>query len=145
MNPEDSHRYDDILSLPHPMETYRPRMPVSSRAAQFAPFAALTGHNDAIKETARFTSARALLDEDAKSALDYKLQHIFSCAASHPGVQVTYFEPDTQKDGGAYVTTRGTVKKFDLYAGFLILQDGRYISIAEIAAIESDCLTGSAE
>ena len=111
----DSHRYDDIIHLPHHVSTAHPPMPAADRAAQFSPFAALTGHEAAIRETARLTDERAELDENAKAVLDEKLRMIQEMLPAHPEITVTYFQPDAKKSGGAYVSVTGRVKKLDLY------------------------------
>lgn len=129
--------YADILDAarPEPVPAH-PRMPVRSRAAQFAPFAALTGHDDAIRETARLTVARIELDEGEQAVLDSKLQLLRRHLAEQPAVRVTYFQPDARKAGGAYLTAAGAAKKLDAHAGLLILQDGTRIPVAEIVQID---------
>lgn len=129
--------YADILDAarPEPVPAH-PRMPVRSRAAQFAPFAALTGHDDAIRETARLTDARIELDEGEQAVLDSKLQLLRRHLPEQPAVQVTYFQPDARKAGGAYLTAAGAAKKLDAHAGLLILQDGTRIPVAEIVQID---------
>lgn len=99
----DPHRYDDMLHLPHPTSQKHPRMPISDRAAQFSPFAALTGHEAAVKETARLTDQKIELDESKKAILDAKLQMIVEQIKSQPIVTITYFVPDEKKAGGAYL------------------------------------------
>ncbi len=136
----DPHKYDDMLLLPHPTVPGHPPMPRSSRAAQFAPFAALTGHSDAIRETARLTDTRPVLDEGRKAALDDRLQQLQACAPLHPTARITYFAPDPAKPGGACRTVTGAVKKLDAYEGLLVLLDGSSIPIADILAVESSCL-----
>ena len=113
-------------------------MPLSvhNRAAQFAPFAALTGHDAAIRETARLTGSRVELDEGEQAALDRRLQRLRSRLSERPVVQITCFRPDERKAGGAYHTTTGTVKKFDTDAGILVLQDGTCLPIADILRVE---------
>jgi len=133
-----SGKYDDILNLPHHVSATRPRMPAADRAAQFAPFAALTGYDAAVKETARLTDAQLELDEYEKEALNDKLRVIDENLESAPEVTITYFLPDGKKAGGAYVTASGTVKKIDEYERFVIMDGGRRIPIDEIAGIESD-------
>ncbi len=135
---EDEHRYDDIIHLPHHVSTAHPPMPVRDRAAQFAPFAALTGHGAAIKETARLTEERIELDESCKMVIDGKLQIIKENLASRPAIMVTYFKPDMKKQGGAYVTRQGSVKKIDEYARLLIMSDGEKIPLEEIVGIEEE-------
>ena len=106
---KDEHRYDDIIDLPHHTSKKHPRMPLLDRAAQFAPFAALTGHEAAIKETARLTEEEIELDENRKELLDLRLQQLQECLAEQPMVTVTYFKPDEKKAGGAYVSVTGVV------------------------------------
>lgn len=134
--------YDDIINLPRHVSKTRPQMPIIDRAAQFAPFAALTGHGAAIKETARLTEKRIELDQYMKEALNDKLQIIADQLKDHPKVTITYFKPDETKDGGAYVTASGRVKKIDTYEGLLVMTDGREIPIEEIIKIELERLDG---
>ena len=128
--------YDDIINLPRHVSKIRPKMPVGNRAAQFAPFAALTGHDVAIKETARLTSKRIELDDNMKEVLDYKLQIIANYLGESFKVKITYFKPDEKKDGGSYVTYYGIVKKIDGYEKNILTTDGVEISIKEIINIE---------
>ena len=126
-----TNKYDDIINLPHPVSRKRQPMPLYDRAAQFAPFAALTGHGEAIHETARLTGQRIELDEYEKEALRGRLQYLCNCVDAwnasgrpveeRPQVEVTYFEPDHLKEGGKYVTVCGTVKKIDQYLRQLVL------------------------
>ena len=129
---EDEHRYDDIIELPHHVSRKHPQMPLMDRAAQFAPFAALTGHEAAIKETARLTEEEIELNEDSKALLDLRLQELLEHLAEQPTVTVTYFCPDERKAGGAYETVTGRVKKVDGYAGELVFTDGRRIGLGTI-------------
>ena len=129
MREEDEHRYDDIIDLPHHVSRKYPQMPLLDRAAQFAPFAALTGHEAAIKETARLTEEEIELDENRKELLDLRLQYLQEHLSESPEVTVTYFKPDEKKSGGAYVTENGKVKKVDGYAGELVFTDGRRIGL----------------
>lgn len=132
---EDLHRYDDMLDLPHHVSSSHPPMAVYDRAAQFSPFAALTGYESVIQETARTTERRVELDEYRKAELDALLQVIQARAASHPELSITYFVPDERKDGGAYVTVSGCVKKIDGSGRVLVLMDGTGIPIDEILEI----------
>lgn len=132
MNENDEHRYDDMIALPHPVSKKHPRMPLLDRAAQFAPFAALTGHEAAIEETARLTQDEEELSEDSKEILDLKLQYVCEHLTEQPEVTVTYFEPDAKKSGGAYVTVTKRVKKVDMYGGALVFVDGRRIMLRTI-------------
>ncbi|MFB0972171.1 MAG: YolD-like family protein [Tissierellia bacterium] len=128
--------YDDIINLPRHVSKRRPQMPVINRAAQFSPFAALTGHDASIKETARLTSERIELDDNMKDALDYKLQIIANHLGHSFKVKITYFKPDEKKDGGSYVTYNGIVKKIDEYKKNILMIDGVEISIKEIINID---------
>ena len=111
-------------------------MPVKDRAVQFAPFAALSGHYEAVRETARLTEDRIELDENCKAILDGKLQNIYEHLDTEPALSVTYFVPDPKKSGGAYVTVSGCVKKIREYERMLILTDGTEIPIDEIIDID---------
>lgn len=136
--------YEDIINLPYPVLLSHPRMPVSSRAAQFSPFAALTGYEEAIRETGRLTGARRELEEDAKRILDEKLQLLREQIISHPLVAITYFQPDDRKAGGAYVTVEGRIKKLDVYGRIVVMQDETRVPFGEIAEIEIEpCTTGN--
>lgn len=130
----DTHIYDDIINLPHPTSQKHPRMSLYDRAAQFSPFAALTGHDAAIKETARFTEKQTEQSEDIVSRLNEKLQII----SDNPGTEitVTYFVPDERKMGGAYVSHTGIVKKIDDYEHTLVMEDRTIIPINQINEIE---------
>lgn len=138
MTNESNHQYDDIIDLPHHVSATRPRMSMIDRAAQFSPFAALTGYDAAIKETGRLTDQRIELTEDSRAALDRKQQVLMDNLANRPEVSVTYFVPDERKAGGAYVTVTGRVKKVDDYQRLLLLTDGIKIPLDEILDIESE-------
>lgn len=109
------------------------------RAAQFAPFAALSGHAAALVETARSTDRRIDLDEEAKAVLDQKQQILFDRIAEHPEISVTWFQPDPKKEGGQYITTTGYLKRIDEVEQVLILSDSFKISIGDICELESEC------
>ena len=128
--------YDDIIDLPHPTSERHPRMPMVNRAAQFSPFAALTGYDAAVKETARLTDAKVELTEEEKSILDAKLQMLADRIASQPTVKFTYFKPDQKKAGGAYLTVSGIVKKIDGLTGDIVLTNGQRIRIENILDIQ---------
>lgn len=125
--------YDDIINLPHPTSARHPRMPLADRAAIFSPFQALVGHGAAIEETARLTDHKIELTEDEKAVLDEKLRLLLETGA--PGT-FTWFLPDEKKDGGAYVTNLGTIKKIDPLQGIVVLMDGTVIPIEDILEIE---------
>ena len=131
--------YDDIIHLPHPTSSKHPRMPIADRAAIFSPFAALTGHASAIAETARLTGRRVELDEDAKAELDRRQAILLEHIVEQPEVTVTWFQPDERKDGGAYVTTTGRLKKIDEAERVLLLTDGTRIPLEDVASLKSDC------
>ena len=130
-------QYNDIIDLPHHVSATRPRMSMIDRAAQFSPFAALTGYDAAIKETGRLTDARIELSEESCAALDRKQQLLLDNLADQPEVSVTNFVPDVRKSGGAYVTVTGIVKKVDDYQRLLLLTDGTKIPLDEILDMES--------
>lgn len=128
-------RYDDIINLPHHISRTRIPMPPANRAAQFAPFAALTGHDEAISETARLTSPRLELSEVEQAYLSKRLK----CALDVQSyVTVTYFESDTRKDGGKLVTVGGIIKKIDECAGCIVFTDKRNIPLACIYSIDGN-------
>ena len=130
--------YDDIVDLPHHVSKKRPQMSMIDRAAQFSPFSALTGYEAAIKETGRLTEAQIEMDEDRKIELDRVLRVLMEKRAQNPEVSITYFLPDEKKNGGAYVTVTGQVRKIDDFERTVMLLDGREISIDLITAIEGN-------
>ena len=134
--------YDDIINLPHPTSAKHPRMPLSDRAAQFAPFAALSGHSAALVETARLTDQRMELDEDARAALDSKQQLLLERIKERPEITVTWFQPDAKKDGGRYIVSTGRLKRIHEADQVLILVDGLRIPIGDIVELESECIRG---
>ena len=127
-----NNRYDEIINLPHHVSKTRPQMPMSDRAAQFAPFAALTGYDSAIKETGRLTDERIELDEEALAALDRKYQLLMDALDDEPEVTIIYFQPDERKAGGQYVSATGTVKKVDTFGRRILLQDGTRIPLDSV-------------
>ena len=137
-----SRKYDDILYLPHPTSEKHLRMSISDRAAIFSPFAALTGHGDAIRETARLTEQKIELDEDTRAELDRRQAVLLEHIAEQPEVTVTWFCPDEKKSGGAYVVTTGKLKKVDNDAGTLKLADGLTISLDEIVDLQCELFQG---
>lgn len=133
-----SKNYDDIIQLPRHVSKTRPKMPVANRAAQFSPFAALTGFEAAVKETARLTDERVELDESVKYALSDKLQVIAERMKECSEIWVTYFQPDEKKAGGAYITVTCTVKKIDEYERVITMIDGTAVPIDEIINIDGE-------
>ena len=129
--------YDDIINLKRPISKH-PKMSLYQRSTQFAPFAALTGYEGQVKETARLTDRRIELDEEMKLILDLKIQVIKEMLSDNPEVEITYFIPDTRKDGGKYETIINNVKKIDSYNEHIIMQNNLKIEIKEIININSN-------
>jgi hypothetical protein len=130
--------YDDIIDLPHHTSASRPRMSAHDRAAQFSPFAALTGYDSAVTETARLTDTRVELDEYSKADLNEKLCIIQDRIDQQPEVSITFFQPDKIKSGGAYITATGCVKKIDEYEHAVVMQDATKILINDILEIDGE-------
>lgn len=130
-----SQDYSDIINLPHHVSETRPHMSMRDRAAQFSPFAALTGYDAAVEETARLTDQRADLDEEMKQNISERLNLIQENLTAAPFVEFTYFVPDERKEGGAYCTATGTVKRIDDFQRLVTLTDGTDIPIDEIIEI----------
>ena len=151
--------YDDIIHLPHPTSKVHPRMSRADRAAQFSPFAALTGHRTAIAETARLTDQRMdldedtraeldrrqavlltepqiELDEDAMEELDWKQSLLLDHIGERPEVTVTWFQPDGRKEGGNYITAVGRLEKLDVLGRRMILANGTKIALDKIIDIQ---------
>ncbi len=133
-----TNKYDDIINLPRHISKKHNPMPIIDRAAQFSPFAALTGHDNAIKETARATEERIELDANMKEKLNNKFQILMDRLQEYPKVKITYFQPDEKKDGGAYITVSGTIKKINEYKRFITLTDGSTIPIDEIIDMDGE-------
>lgn len=131
-------KYDEIMGLPHHVSRARPQMPMSDRAAQFAPFAALTGYDAAIKETGRLTDERIELDEEALAALDMKYQFLMDALDDAPEVTITYFQPDERKAGGKYVSAVGVVRKVDDFERRITMQDGAKIPMDDVLSIDGE-------
>lgn len=134
--------YEDIINLPHHVSKTRAQMPAIDRAAQFAPFAALAGYDDAVKETARLTDQRLELDEGAKEILNDKLRIAVEKADQEPEIKVTYFLPDKKKSGGAYITIKAVIKRIDEYERLVVFTDKSTIPIDDIYEIEGDIYNG---
>lgn len=129
--------YSDIINLSRPVSK-RPRMTLEQRSAQFAPFAALTGYEGQVKETARLTNKKTEINEELKEILNKKIQLIQKKIKEQPQIEITYFIPDSKKEGGKYETVTNSVKKIDTYKGEIILIDGTTIAIDEIIDISSE-------
>ena len=129
-------RYDDIINLPHHVSKTHPQMSMHDRAAQFSPFAALTGHSDAAQETARLTQEESTLSEDVIEGINRKLASLKARLSENPDVKITFFIQDSRKSGGRYQTTQSTVRKIDESSQILVLDDGTAIPFMHIRYIE---------
>ena len=130
--------YEDIINRPHHVSKARPQMSELERAAQFAPFAALTGYDSAIKETGRLTDERIELDEEALTALDMRYQLLMDAFDDAPEVTITYFQADERKAGGKYITATGAVKKVDDFERRITMQDGAKIPMDDVLIIDGE-------
>ena len=131
-------KYDDIINLPHHVSATRPQMSMLERAAQFSPFAALTGYDAAIKETGRLTDEKIELDEETLNILNMKFQLLVDSLDDEPEVTFTYFKPDERKSGGAYVDVTGAVKKVDDFERLIVMQNGTKMPMDDILNIEGE-------
>lgn len=131
-------KYDDIINLPHHISKTRPQMSMHDRAAQFSAFAALSGYDDTVKETARLTNSKMELTEEETAELNLKIQILKEYADTRPFVFVEYFIPDKKKSGGSYVTVTGNFRRIDEYAGNMILTSREEIHLSDIYSIEGD-------
>lgn len=131
-------KYDDIINLPHHVSETHPPMSMRNRAAQFAPFAALSGHNDAIQETARYTDDFQEIDESNIELLNRKIMELRNHINEHPKISVTYFKPDVHKEGGCYSIKTGNIKKIDDYEQVLQFTDTDTIPIQSIFDIDGE-------
>ena len=129
-------RYDDIINLPHHVSPTRQQMSMHDRAAQFAPFAALVGYDDAVAETARLTESRPDLDEQEQQALNAKLCTLADHIQEHPDVRIRYYVPDALKSGGAIIEICDQAVKISAETGLLTLTDKRTVEISSIVGIE---------
>ena len=133
---EKKGKYDDIIDLPHHVSKTRQRMSMIDRAAQFSPFAALVGYEDAVEETARLTDKKIELTEESKFSISEKLRTVSENAEDEMTVRITYFVPDKKKEGGEYVTALGAVKYIDEYDRIVIMADKTVIPIDQIWDVE---------
>lgn len=135
---KEQNKYDDIINLPHHQSRTRPHMSIYNRGAQFSPFAALTGYEDAVKETARLTNERQELSEERQAELSRKLTLLQNLGADQPEISITYFLPDEKKSGGVYDRVTGVVKHIDEVHHRVILRDQRVIPIPDIWEITGE-------
>ena len=138
-----SGKYDDIIHLPHHVSQTHPQMPMHDRAAQFSPFAALTGYGAVIRETGRLTETRPGLDEDAKGELDHRLALLSALLESRPLVTVTYFQQDARKEGGACLVVTGVVQKIDEYHRVLVIEGGLQVPVSDLLSLDGEWLDGT--
>ena len=131
-------KYADIINLPHHVSAIRPQMSMTDRAAQFSPFAALTGYDAAIHETGRLTDDKIELDEETLNILNMKLRLLVENLDDEPEVTFTYFKPDERKAGGAYIEVTGRVKKVDDFERRIVMQNGTKMPMDDILNIEGD-------
>lgn len=131
-------QYEDIINLPHYVSKTRPQMSMVERAAQFSPFAALTGYDVAIKETGRLTGEKIELGDEEKDLLNRKQKFLTSILHDRPEITVTYFVPDERKSGGAYVTVTGNLRRIDDVERFLVMTNGQKVPLDDILDMEID-------
>lgn len=129
-------KYDDIINLPHYEPKYHPRMSKYKRSAQFAPFAALVGYDEQVQECSRLTDKRLEIDDELKEKINNKLNKINELIKNSPEVEITYFIPDKQKDGGKYITEKGNVKRIDYINRFIKLTDNKKIILDDLIDIK---------
>ena len=130
--------YDDIIHLPHHISKRHPQMSLYNRAAQFAPFSALTGYEEVIAKTARQTNPKIEIMEDDRQLMDRKLSILTTCLEEEPTITITYFQPDGRKDGGQYLTITGVVKAIRTNERIIIMKDRTKISIDAIVGLEGE-------
>lgn len=139
---DDNFPYEDIVNLPHPESKRHPRMSMEARAAQFAPFAALSGHDEAMAETARCTTPQSEMSADQLQELSRKMNYVLSLP-HRPAIEITFFQPDRHKQGGSYITVTGSIKKVEEAYNLLHLTDGTTIPLDAISdlsgTIFADC------
>ena len=138
-----SGKYDDIIHLLHHVSQTHSQMPMYDRAAQFSPFAALTGYGAVIRETGRLTETRPELDEDARDELNRRLTLLAALLERRPLVTLTYFQPDARKEGGACLTITGVVQKIDEYHRVLVMKGGLQVPISDLLSLDGEWLDGT--
>lgn len=134
-NVSEKNPYEDIIHLPHHVSDHHPQMPRADRAAQFSPFAALTGYDAVIRETARLTDPKMELEERELEELNESLRRILERIPERPEIELTYFQPDEHKEGGAYRTLAGRVRKMDAYEQYIQMEDGTRIRFTDLVKI----------
>lgn len=129
-------KYDDILNLPHHVSSTRPHMSMHDRAAQFSPFAALTGYDDTVRETARLTDEKLELTADRINELNQKIAFLNEHAEERPEITIEYFISDEKKSGGKYVTLSGKFRRIDEYNHNMVFTSGEEIPLNDIFEID---------
>ena len=142
MKQNEKNKYDDIIMLPHHVSKKHPQMPLLNRAAQFSPFAALTGHDAAIQETQRLTDSFIEIGGSREIKLNEQLLLIRHNLDKRPELKITYFQPDERKSGGSYITVCGRIKKIDEYNRQMIVVDGTVLPRDHIFSIQGDLFSG---
>ena len=135
---ESIEKYMDIINMPHHVSKKHPHMSQYERAAQFAPFAALSGYEDIIDEEGRLTDNRIEINEEAKFMLDRKMQVLMNCIKNNPLISITYFVPDEKKSGGKYLTVQENIKKIDILKQVIITENGTVIPVNEIVDMQGE-------
>ena len=130
--------FSDIIRMERPQSS-RPKMSIYDRSAQFSPFAALTGHEDAIQETARLTEKRRILDKEQIQTLNNQLNFLIAHAKDKFIITITYFQEDKLKDGGRYISQTSFISKIDTYQRYLLLDTGEKIYFKDLYRIDGDC------
>lgn len=133
---KDIHNYDDIINMPRHISSKHPQMKIIDRAAQFAPFAALTGHKESIDEASRITDSKKELDENQKEILNNKLNYILLNLDKLFEIKITYFQADLKKSGGKYITILANIQKIDEYNKVLVLNNGMKIKLDDLYWLE---------
>jgi len=131
-------KYEDIINLPHHVSTKHPQMSMESRAAQFAPFAALTGYDEQIKETTRKTDRKIEIDDELRELLNKKLNILNENISTKPYIKVIYFVKDQRKTGGTYCEKKGNIRKIDIPNELIIFDDKTKIKLTDILDIDSE-------
>lgn len=144
MSMYNKHKYDDMLMLSRPISGKHMPMPRPDRAAQFSPFAALVGYDEAVSETGRLTGSRIEIDDDRASELNDKLKILRDKLCERPEIAVTYFVPDNKKSGGKYVTFKGNARAIDDFERTIIFTKGSRIPLDDIFSLGGDIYKGLA-
>lgn len=129
--------YADIINLKRPVSNHN-HLSIESRASQFSPFAALTGYDSEVKETARITDKRIEIDDGLREMLNVKLNYLNDHIRENPNISITYFVKDSKKDGGKYLTKQGTIKRIDTVNEIIKFNDNMVIPMNDMINITGD-------